>query len=120
MIFLSASQLAFYLFLAVVLAWVEVMANRLRSVAEGSRAQQSSRVERASPCRCIHRRDFAPPNCLVEVFSELPVYGVLGRAGALESGSDSSRCSLDLPASLKEISIEGHLHSACEPLPVTR
>lgn len=45
LIFLSASQLAFYLFLAVVLAWVEVMANRLRSVAEGSRAQQSSRVE---------------------------------------------------------------------------
>jgi hypothetical protein len=43
--FLSASQWAFYLFLAVVLAWVEVMAIRLRSVAEGSRAQQSSRVE---------------------------------------------------------------------------
>jgi Protein of unknown function (DUF998) len=42
---LSASQLAFYLFLPVVLVWVEVMANRLRSVAEGSRAQQSSRVE---------------------------------------------------------------------------
>lgn len=43
--YLSASQWAFYLFLAVVLAWVEVMAIRLRSVAEGSRAQQSSRVE---------------------------------------------------------------------------
>jgi hypothetical protein len=43
--FLSASQWVFYLFLAVVLAWVEVMAIRLRSVAEGSRAQQSSRVE---------------------------------------------------------------------------
>jgi hypothetical protein len=43
--FRSASQWAFYLFLAVVLAWVEVMAIRLRSVAEGSRAQQSSRVE---------------------------------------------------------------------------
>jgi Protein of unknown function (DUF998) len=43
--FLSASQWAFYLFLGVVLAWVEVMAIRLRSVAEGSRAQQSSRVE---------------------------------------------------------------------------
>jgi Protein of unknown function (DUF998) len=43
--FLSASQWAFYLFLGVVLAWVEVMAFRLRSVAEGSRAQQSSRVE---------------------------------------------------------------------------
>jgi hypothetical protein len=43
--FLSASQWAFYLFLAVVLAWVDVMAIRLRSVAEGSRAQQSSRVE---------------------------------------------------------------------------
>ena len=43
--FLSASQWAFYLFLAVVLAWVEVMAIRLRYVAEGSRAQQLSRVE---------------------------------------------------------------------------
>jgi hypothetical protein len=43
--FLSASQWAFYLFLAVVLGWVEVMAIRLRSVAEDSRAQQSSRVE---------------------------------------------------------------------------
>jgi hypothetical protein len=43
--FLSASQWAFYLFLAVVLVWVEVMAIRLRSVVEGSRAQQSSRVE---------------------------------------------------------------------------
>jgi hypothetical protein len=43
--YLSASQWAFYLFLAVVLAWVEVMAVRLRSVAEDSRAQQSSRVE---------------------------------------------------------------------------
>jgi len=43
--FRSASQWAFYLFLAVVLAWVEVMAIRLRFVAEGSRAQQSSRVE---------------------------------------------------------------------------
>jgi hypothetical protein len=44
-IFLSASQLTFYLFLAVVLARVEVMAIRLRSVAEGSMAQQSRRVE---------------------------------------------------------------------------
>jgi hypothetical protein len=35
--FLSASQWAFYLFLAVVLAWVEVMAIRLRSVAGGHR-----------------------------------------------------------------------------------
>jgi heme exporter protein D len=43
--FLSASQWAFYLFLAVVLGWVEVIAIRLRSVAEDSRAQQSSRVE---------------------------------------------------------------------------
>lgn len=43
--FLSASQWAFYLFLGVVLVWVEVMAIRLRSVAEGSRAQQTSRVE---------------------------------------------------------------------------
>jgi hypothetical protein len=45
LLFLSASQWAFYLFLTVVLAWVEVMAIRLRFVAEGSRAQQSSRVE---------------------------------------------------------------------------
>ena len=45
LIFLWASQLAFYLFLAVVLAWVEVMAIRLRSVVEGSMAQQTSRVE---------------------------------------------------------------------------
>ena len=43
--FVSASQWAFYLFLAVVLVWVEVMAIRLRWVAEGSRAGQSSRVE---------------------------------------------------------------------------
>jgi hypothetical protein len=42
---LSASPWAFYVFLAVVLVWVEVMAIRLCSVAEGSRAQQSSRVE---------------------------------------------------------------------------
>jgi Protein of unknown function (DUF998) len=35
--FRSASQWAFYLFLAVVLAWVEVMAIRLRSVAGGHR-----------------------------------------------------------------------------------
>jgi Protein of unknown function (DUF998) len=34
--FSSASQWAFYLFLAVVLAWIEVMAIRLRSVAEGA------------------------------------------------------------------------------------
>ena len=45
LIFLWASQLAFYLFLAVVLAWVEVMAIRLRSVVEGSMGQQTSRVE---------------------------------------------------------------------------
>jgi hypothetical protein len=43
--FLSTSQWAFYLFLTVVLAWVEIMAFRLRSVADGARAQQSSRVE---------------------------------------------------------------------------
>jgi hypothetical protein len=42
---LSASQLAFYLFLGMVLVWVEVMAIRLRSVAESSTVQQSSRVE---------------------------------------------------------------------------
>ena len=42
--FLSASQWAFYLFLAVVLVWIEVMAIRLRSIAEGTTAQQPSRV----------------------------------------------------------------------------
>ena len=42
--FLSASQWAFYLFLATVLVWIEVMAVRLRSIAEGTSAQQPSRV----------------------------------------------------------------------------
>ncbi len=42
--FLSSSQWAFYLFLAVVLVWIEVMATRLRSIADGTSAQQPSRV----------------------------------------------------------------------------
>ena len=39
--FLSSSQWAFYLFLAVVLVWIEVMATRLRSIADGASAQRA-------------------------------------------------------------------------------